>query len=73
MAKILVVSDTHGDDTWLNLIKDNKDYIDDVKDACARYHLDSDEAMLLLTLLKNHVAFDLHLKLLIHVLYLQTL
>ena len=43
-----------------NLIKDNKDYIDDVKDACARYHLDSDEAMLLLTLLKNHVAFDLH-------------
>ncbi len=28
MAKILVVSDSHGDDTWLKLIKDNKyDYI----------------------------------------------
>ncbi len=28
MAKILVVSDTHGDDAWLSLIKDNNyDYI----------------------------------------------
>lgn len=28
MAKILVVSDSHGDDTWLSLIKDNHyDYI----------------------------------------------